>query len=113
MNRNNTLLVCSVWGMELAWMYASAAFVMMAAFSRPFPFFEGIAASGSAMVLTFLTQSSGWRRIQQIGIHLVGFAIVSLRLVYVYENPIHSFFSRYWIVEFLNQPKSVLQWFFL
>jgi hypothetical protein len=113
MNKSNNLLVLSVWGMELSWLYAAATFVMTAAFSRPFPFVEGAAASGLAMVLTLLTRSTGLRIIQKIGIHLMGFAIASLRLIYVYENSFYSFFNRYWLIEFLNHPKTWLEWFFL
>jgi hypothetical protein len=112
MNKSNNLLVLSVWGMELSWLYATATFVMMAAFSKPFPFGEGFAASCLAMVLTYLTQPLGWRRIQRIAVQVIGLAMVCLRLIYVLESPSYSFLGRYWIVEFLSRPKTLLQWLF-
>jgi hypothetical protein len=113
MNKTKYLMVLSVWGMELSWLYACAAFIMMAAFNKSFPLSEGVTASGLAIVLTAFTRFSGWRVIQLIGIQLLGFAVIGLRLIYIYENSIHSFFSPYWLIEFLNQPKTWLQWLFL
>ena len=106
-------MVLSVWGMELTWLYASATFIMMAAFSKPFPLVEGLTASGLAIVLTAFTRFSGWRVVQLIGIQVLGFTVICLRLIYVFENSIHSFFSPYWLIEFLNKPKTLLQWLFL
>lgn len=107
------LMIFSVWGMQLTWLYASASFITIAGFNRPFPLAEGIAASALAMALTAFTRVSGWRRIRIIAIQLLGFSIIWLRLIYAYQHSIHSFFSRYWFIEFLNQPTSWLQWFFL
>jgi hypothetical protein len=106
-------MIFSVWGMQLTWLYASASFITLAGFNRPFPLAEGIAASALAMALTAFTRFSGWRRIRFIAIQLLGFSIIWLRLIYACQHSIHSFFSRYWFIEFLNQPTSWLQWFFL
>ena len=43
-NRNNALMVLCVWGMDLTWLYAGAAFTMTAAFGTPFPLVAGVAA---------------------------------------------------------------------
>jgi hypothetical protein len=104
------LMILSVWGMELTWLYASASFIMTAALGKTFPLAAGVIASGFAMMLTAYTRSFCRRAIQIIGIQLLGFMAVCLRLIYIHENSVHSFFSPHWFIEFLNQPKTWVQW---
>ena len=113
MTKSKFFLLLSVWGMELSWLYASAAFIMTAAFSRTFPLWHGIAASGLAIALTVFSRTFCRRAVQTIGIHLLGFTAISLRLIYDQTNSTVSFFNPQWLTGFLHSPKPFLQWLYL
>lgn len=110
MNHRIPLLIGCVWGMETAWLFAAAAFITTAAFGTPFPLSDAAAASLGAMLFTALARRFCPRPIQFIGLHMLGFGAVCLHLIYRHQASGLAFFNRYWLVEFLNQPKTLLVW---
>jgi hypothetical protein len=97
-NRNNALMVLCVWGMDLTWLYAGAAFTMTAAFGTPFPLVAGVAAGGVAVGITALSEYFSRRPITAIFLHILGLAAV---------------YSPLWLLIFGRKPDSLLQWVYL
>jgi hypothetical protein len=104
------LLLFSLAGMELSWLYAWAAFVMNALCHRPFPFPEAIAAFALAAALTFFVRGKGWRVIQVLGLQALCLILVSLRIVYAYHCRSYAFFSPEWAMELLGREWSPFEW---
>ena len=96
--------------MALVWRYAWANFVTMAAFQRPFPLFEAMAAFGLAVVLTFVSLGKGWRIIQVLGLQLTGFLLAFLRIVYVFNEWSHPFIGTDWLLECAHRTRGPLEW---
>ncbi len=97
-------------GMELTWLYAWATFLTMLAFHQSFPFQEAIGPFALAAALTLFSKEKGWWVIQILGLHLFGFILAGLRIVYVFNADSHSFWDKAWLIEFLNHPRSAFEW---
>lgn len=96
--------------MELSWINAWANYLWLSFLDRPSPFPEIIFNFFLAWGLTRFSKDKGWRVIKILGLHVIGFMLVGLRFVYVFEYSYHSFLSINWIVEFLSAPRSALEW---
>ena len=97
-------------GMELSWLYAWAAFLTTLAFHQPFPVQEAIGPFALAAAFTLFSNERGWWVIQILGLHLVGFILAALRIVYIFSADSHSFWDRAWLIEFFNHPRSPEEW---
>ncbi len=104
------LIILSGGCMALVWRYAWANFVTVAAFQRPFPLFEAMAAFGLAAVLTFVSLGKGWRIIQVLGLQLTGFLLAFLRIVYVFHEWSHPFIGTDWLLECVHRTRGPLEW---
>ncbi|MFH1487365.1 MAG: hypothetical protein ABII06_00510, partial [Pseudomonadota bacterium] len=105
-----SLIILSGGCMALVWRYAWANFVTAAAFHRPFPLLEAIAAFGLAAALTFVSLGRGWRIIQVLGLQLTGFVLTFLRIVYVLHEWSHPFTGTDWLLECLHRTRGPLEW---
>lgn len=103
------LLFLAAGGMELSWLYALSITFHVVLESRVFPFMEAAAAFFSAALLTFFYLGRGWRVLQVLGLHLLGFTIAALRNLYVYYSCTDSFFNSGWIVELFSRPREPLE----
>lgn len=114
-NRNKYLLILACSGMELAWLYAWAAFIMTCSVHRPFPLPEAIGTFALAAIFTTAAQGRGWRVIQIIGLQVLGFILAALRIIYVFNYRSEPFLNSEWVIDFFKRPREPLEWliFFL
>lgn len=99
--------------MELSWLYAWATFLTTLTFHQPFPFKEAIGPFVLASALTLFSTGRGWFVIQILGLHLFGFILTALRMVYVFNPGSYSFWDKAWLIEFLNRPRLPEEWLYL
>lgn len=99
--------------MEMTWLYAWANFLTISILHRSFPFLEAISTFGLAVIVTLFSKGKGWRVIYILGIQIFGFIFSALRIVYVIHSLPNPFFSRTWLIEFINGPRSPLEWVIL
>ena len=97
-------------GMELSWLYAWATFLTTLTFHQPFPFKEAIGPFVLASALTLFSKGRGWWIIQILSLHLLGFILTALRMVYIFNAGSYSFWDKAWIIEFFNSPRSPQGW---
>ena len=112
-NRNECLSIMACSGMELAWLYAWAAFMTVLAIHRPFPLPEAIGIFGLAAVFTAAAQGRGWRIFQIIGLQVLGFILSALRIIYVFNYRSEPFFNSEWVIHLLNRQREPLEWLIL
>jgi len=96
--------------MELSWLYAWATFLTTLTFHQPFPFKEAIGPFVLASALTLFSTERGWWVIQILSLHLIGFILAALRMVYIFDGGSYSFWDQAWLIEFLNRPRSPQEW---
>lgn len=96
--------------MELGWIYAWATYLSLSFLHRFFPFPETLGMFLLASALTVLPQGRGWRIMTIVGIHLCGFVLAGLRMVYRFVEPSYPFANPAWLVQFLNKSRSPLEW---
>jgi hypothetical protein len=104
-------MICT--GMELSWIYAWANYLTFMILHRPFPLFEMIGIFILAAALTHLSWGRGWRVIWILGLQCIGFALACLRIIYIFEYGSIPFFTKNWVIEFFNTPRTVLEWLIL
>jgi hypothetical protein len=97
-------------GMELSWLYALATFLTTSTFHQPFPFKEAIGPFVLASALTLISKERGWWVIQILGLHLLGFILAALRIVYIFNAGSYSFWDKAWLIEFFNSPRPPQEW---
>jgi len=97
-------------GMELSWLYAWATFLAMLTFHQPFPFKEAIGPFVLASALTLFSTGRGWWVIQILSLQSLGFIVVALRIVYIFNVGPHSFWDKAWLIEFFNHPRPPEEW---
>jgi len=97
-------------GMELSWLYAWATFLTTLTFHQPFPFKEAIGPFVLASALTLFSKERGWWVIQILGLHLLGFVLAALRIVYIFNAGSYSFWDKAWLIEFFNSPRPPQEW---
>ncbi|MBN1254466.1 MAG: DUF4129 domain-containing protein [Deltaproteobacteria bacterium] len=114
MKRSKELLVFLSGGfIALIWRYAWANFITIAISHRPFPLPEAIGTFGLASLVTFITLGRGWRIIWVLCLQCLGFALASLRTIYVFSDWSYPFLNPQWLVELFTKPMSLLEWFSL
>lgn len=99
--------------MELAWLYAWAAFIMTCSVHRPFPLPEAMGTFALAALFTAAARGRGWRVIQIIGLQVLGFGLASLRIIYVFNYRSEPFLNSEWIINVFNRPREPLEWLIL
>src|SRR3972149_6422095 len=97
-------------GMELSWLYAWATFLTTLTFHQPFPLKEAIGPFVLASALTLFSTGRGWWVIQILCLHLLGFILTALRMVYIFNARSYSFWDQAWLTEFLNCPRPPQEW---
>lgn len=107
---NRTFLLAAAGGMELSWFYAWCIFTMSAGFHHPFPFPEALGIFLLAAAITLFSGKRGWRVVQVLGIHLLGFCLAGMRAVYAVVYSSYPFSHRDWISAFFGGPKAPLEW---
>ena len=112
-NGKGFLIGLSSGCMELSWLYAWAIFIMTSVFHRPFPLPEAVCTFGLAAALTSFSFGRGWRIIQILGLQVLGFILVSLRIVYVFNDWSYSFINPNWVIECFHISRTPLEWFML
>jgi hypothetical protein len=110
--RENLIYMAAV-GMELSWLYAWATFSLTFIPNRPFPLPEAIGTFVLAATLTFLSIGRGLRVFQVLGLQLLGLLLAGSRIIYLYTDTSHPYFSREWIWDFFNKPREPLEWIVL
>ena len=100
-------------GMELSWLYAWATFSLAFVPNRPFPLPEAIATFVLAATLTFLSIGRGLRVFQILGLQLLGLLLAGSRIIYLYTDRSHSYFSRDWVLDFFNKSRDPVEWLIL
>ena len=93
--------------MELSWLYAWATFSLTFIPNRPFPLPEAIGTFVLAAALTFLSLGRGLRVVQILGLQVLGLLISASRVIYLYTDRSHPYFSREWIWDFFNKHLAV------
>lgn len=97
-------------GMELSWLYAWCIFIMTSGFHRPFPFPDALGTFLLAAACTRFSVGRGWRIVQVLGIHLLGFCLAGMRVVYAVAYPSYPFLRRDWVLAFFEGPKNPVEW---
>lgn len=105
----STLLFFTAGFMELCWIYAFAVFCLRLLDSPSFPLPGAAAAFFAAAAITSFYRGRGWRIIQALGLHLLGFSMAGLANLYVYYGCREPFFSSSWIVGLFVQPREPLE----
>ena len=105
----DSLLFLAAGGMELSWIYAISASFYVVLESTVFPFMEGAAVFFLAALLTLFYRGRGWRVLQAVGLHLLGFTIAALGNLYVFCSMTDPFFNSSWIVELFSRPREPLE----
>ncbi len=100
-------------GMELTWLYAWATFSLTFVPNRPFPLPEAIATFVLAATLTYLSIGRGLRVFQVLGLQLLGLLLTGSRIIYLYTDRTHPYFSRDWVLVFFNKSRDPVEWFIL
>jgi len=100
-------------GMELSWLLAWTTFLTASAFHQSFPLQEAVGPFALASALTLLSKERGWRVIQILGVHFVGFILAALRMVYIFNAGSHPFWDKAWLIEFFNRPRPPQEWLML
>ena len=111
--RNKYLLILACSGMELAWLYAWATFILTSSVHRPFPLPETIGTFALAAVFTAAAQGRGWRVIQIIGLQVLGFSLAASRIIYVFNYRSEPFFNKEWVIDLVTRPREPLEWLIL
>jgi len=104
------LLFLAHGGMELAWLYAWATFLMTSIVHRPFPLPEAIGTSLLAAALTLIVRGMGLRVISVVGFQVLGFLLAASRIVYIFHYRAYSYLDKDWLVEFLGKARDPLEW---
>ena len=107
------LLLLAAGGMEVSWLYAWATFLFIAIFDRPFPLPEAAGTVALAAALTLFSRGRGWLVIQTLGLHVLGFLLAGLRILYVFHHPPAPFLGFSWLIPFLRSPRPPMEWFLL
>jgi hypothetical protein len=111
-NAGKWLYLCGA-GAELAWMSAWGTFILVNCFNRAFPLAAILAAFTPAAFLTRIPRGRGWRVIQILGLHLIGFSLSGLWIVHLFYYRSDPLWSGGWISDFFNRPRDPLEWFLL
>ena len=112
-SEQETLLVLTSTGMEIAWRYAWSSFLAFSILQHPFPLPVAIGAFAAAAFITRLSGRKNWRRIQAALLHMAGFAIAALLIanrIFFRES---QFLNGAWVADLILQPKAPQQWFIL
>ena len=110
MNKGRSRLLFFVAGlMELSWIYAVAVFLLVILDSPVFPLLEAAVTFFTAAVITSLYRGRGWRIIQALGLHPLGFSATALVNIYVFYGCTGPFFSRSWVIGLFCLPKQPLE----
>jgi len=109
----DSLIYIGGGGMELSWLYAWATFSLTFIPNRPFPLPEAIGTFVLAAALTFLSLGRGLRVVQILGLQVLGLLISASRIIYLYTDRSHPYFSREWIWDFFNKTRDPLEWIIL
>ncbi len=91
-------------GMELSWSYAWATLITNLTIDRPFPLMEAIGAFALAVILCSYSRDRGWRIISILGLHIVGFIVAAISLLYILNYFSEPMFSRKWLTEIFRIP---------
>ena len=81
-SEKKALLVLTSAGMEITWRYAWSSFLIFSILHHPFPLPVAIIAFATAAFFTRLSGRRNWRRIQAVLLHLAGFFLAALLIVY-------------------------------
>lgn len=109
----DSLIFISSMGMELSWIYAWATFSLIFVPNQPFPLPEAIGTFGLAAILTLLSLGRGLRVIQVLVVQLLGLCVAASRIIYLYTDRSHPYFSRDWVLAFFNRSREPLEWIIL
>jgi hypothetical protein len=107
------LLFLAHGGMELAWLYAWATFLMTSITHRPFPLPEAIGTCLLAAALTLAVRGMGLRVISVLGIQVLGFMLSASRRVFTMQYQAYPYFGKGWLEEFLGGTRDPLEWLIL
>ena len=107
------LILLTLWGMNLSWLYGWAAVLMLAGFGRLFPQSDAIMLSGLAVLLTLFTRRRGWRNVYIVGLHLVVLILACGAVLYHFAQTGMPFYRVVWLVELFSRTKSPGQWLLL
>ena len=112
-HRKNILLIFSSGGMMLSCFYACTSFILASLSQKPVPVSEATAILLLAIIITYIHNQKGWRRIYVAGLHLSGLLFSSLWLCHSYYRLEFPFWSLSRVLEFLLLEWTVTGWFTL
>jgi len=114
LKKNPTLMssICGA-GAQLSWLYAVTSFLLFSFFERIYPLPQTLAIFSLAVFLTRFHRRHSRRRIQIIGIHLVGIAGAGLWIVHTFYYHLEPWWSSGWLTDFFNRPRVQLEKFLL
>ena len=104
------LLVLSCGGMEIAWRYAWVFFFTLLILNRPFPMAESFAVFVMASLVSILFGYKNWRLYQTLSLHIAGFSIAWLMIIYRFYYQHVSFFSISWMEDWFKQLQEPQRW---
>ncbi|KJS02392.1 MAG: hypothetical protein VR65_05630 [Desulfobulbaceae bacterium BRH_c16a] len=108
-----SLILPALWGMDLSWLYAWAAVIMLAGFGMPFSQASALLPAVSATVLTLFIRHRGWRNYQIVGVHALGLILACAAVIHDLEQPASPFYHFSWLLEFPATPKTPGHWLLL
>jgi len=106
------LSICGA-GAQLSWLYACASFLLFSFFERIYPLPHALAIFSLAVFLTRFHRRHSRRRIQIIGIHLMGIAGAGLWIVHAFYYHLEPWWSSGWLTDFFNRPRAQVENFLL
>jgi hypothetical protein len=108
--KKGTLFSLISGGMEICWVYAWAAFSMIAITGRPFSFVGATGTFVFATILTNLSVGKGWRIIQVGGLQILGFSCAALGILHSVYYASYPLADTNWIFTLFHQSRAPLEW---
>jgi hypothetical protein len=103
-------LIVSIAGMELAWRFAWANTLTLLILASGYPPVSAVLAYFSAAGLTRWGSGRGWRVLTLVLLHILGFTLVSLHLIYHFHVADGSFWRFEWIADTMFRAQPATFW---
>jgi hypothetical protein len=108
--RRAVLLFFVSAGMEMCWLYALAAFSMVAVAARSFPFAGAIGVFLFAAALTHISTGRGWRVLYVLLLQACGITSAVAALIHQVYYAHSQFFAAAWFNDLVNRPRTAIEW---
>jgi hypothetical protein len=107
------LLTLASNGMEICWIYACTSFSMNVIMGRAVSFPATVGIIAFSAIISHFSRGRGWRVVNLIGIHLLGYVCAVLLVLYSFYYTSYPYLEKAWIVLLLTASRTPLEWLHL